>query len=972
MFPCHLLYIFFKQKKQKSFIATVHFLCFLLLGFFIHAKEKIRTPHFSILFDKSATNSVQRIANTLETIYQPVSKTLGVYPSPIRLVINNESTEANAYFRPLPRHISFYTLYHPSPHFIGNADWLNMLCIHEFRHAVQHSMEYHSTPFWLRPLYFGANLISICNVRSFFKEGDAVGIETALSKSGRGRLPGWENIYKVNLLERGTASFDRQLFGSLKHKMPSEYHIGYYFTTYIRREYGANAIKSIFEKSVRGIPFFGFYNAVKKVTKKSILKVYKDMNRELLLSWQKQLEGLKITPATQLTIKKPNDSFDYINPFIDASGNLIACKTGIGLRNQLVQVSTAHAKPTASKKNFSSFRKDKTILHFIRNNSLPPATFAIGEGCAAWLEMCKHPWQGNKQTIRLQYYDFKQKKRRTLISSSRYIALTMSPNTHQLVAVTSDETGKHLLVILETKSGKVVKKIDNPDDGYYLTPSWSGEDHVIVVKTKDQQNSILRINVATSKAEILLPYTYEHRSYPRIYEDYLLYNSSYNGIDNIYAMHLPTKACFQVTSRKYGAYLGMVDPINHQLVFNDYTKNGMDIAVMPFDALLWTPLEAVEDRSVGYYEPLVVQEQNSDILAKVPNHLYPLTKYCFAKDNLAFIGTNIELNQDDRKLKIEPFTLVNLQDSLKATPYFYQNLNTLNKVENFIYKTSELGLKVSYTTWYPILEVDIKGTRYKREGMKIPVSDIFRDGYVSSYLMVLPSKISWTQELNLGIKLPYYFTLGSSSGEAYLGAEMCLSRPNINKKTGYTKEYVKYAFDIKHSSTRSERDMHSPWDQELKIYFNDSKKSPGLLEVYENTTSFEAKFYIPGIGAHHYFSLMPTIARFKKIAYEPCWTRSINIVYGFPLVYPECGIPLIWFLERIWIEGYYTHSDNYRGPIFDTIGTKLYFSNRFLVNKNIPGVKVWLDFDFFKKRKNSWDFQFSLPKFNLALLPRNN
>ena len=490
MFLYHFLSIAFKQKKQKCLLRIIHYICFTLLGFLSHAKEvqKITTPHFNIGFCKSVTSSAEHIANTLETIYKPVCKTLGVYPRPIRLWIDNQSTECNGFFTNMPVHIRMYTLYAHDPYFIGNEDWLSVLCIHEFRHAVQHSIEYYSTPSWLKPLYFFGNLVNYSSVPPFFREGDAVGIETALTKSGRGRLPGWEKLYKVNLLERGAASFGRQIFGSLKHEITSEYHIGYYFTTHIRRNYGPNAIKSIFEKTLQGIPFFGFYHAIKKVTKKSILQVYSDMNQELLVGWQKQLEGLKITPATQLTFKKKGDSFDYMQPFIDASGNLMACKRGIGLRDQLVQVTVTPSEPTLPKNIVTPFRKDKTIFYFINiSDTFVPSTFAIGQGCAVWLEPCSHPWKGKQQTIRLQHYDFKQRKRRTLVASSRYNALAMRPDTRQLVAVASDEASNHFLVILETKSGKIVKKIDNPDNGYYLTPSWSGVSDIVVVTTKDQK-----------------------------------------------------------------------------------------------------------------------------------------------------------------------------------------------------------------------------------------------------------------------------------------------------------------------------------------------------------------------------------------------------------------------------------------------------------------------------------------------------
>lgn len=74
--------------------------------------QKITTPHFSILCNKSDTNLAERIANTLETVYKPISKTLGAYPNLIRVVINNQSTELNGFFNSTPRYILYisYTM----------------------------------------------------------------------------------------------------------------------------------------------------------------------------------------------------------------------------------------------------------------------------------------------------------------------------------------------------------------------------------------------------------------------------------------------------------------------------------------------------------------------------------------------------------------------------------------------------------------------------------------------------------------------------------------------------------------------------------------------------------------------------------------------------------------------------------------------------------------------------------------------
>lgn len=977
-------------RRPKSFIFFISFLCTFLFSWFTHAKEmkKIKTPHFSIGFDQSITKEAQRVANVLETLYRPVSKTLGIHPLPIRLLFNSQSALPNGSLdHLLPPYMSFYSFYSSDPYFVGNIDWLSFLSIHEFRHVVQLRTQYCSTPFFLLPFYFWANVAAVAGMPLFFSEGDAVGIETALSKNGRGRLPAWEALYKVNLLERGKASFSKQLFGSFQHAVPDKYRLGYYFTTHIRRKYGAGSIAAIYKETMSGLPYVGFYNAIKKVAKKPILKVYEDMNHELLLGWQKQLEGLTITPAKQLIIKRPTDLFCYTNPFMDASGNLIAWKRGIGVRHQLVlfRPYSASKASTKSQKMPLSFREGKRL--FFANEHLP-ASLAIGEGCAAWLEKIRHPWRSKldegEATIRLQYYDFKRKKRKTLVRDSKYSALAMSPNTSQLVTVEPDDSGRYHLVVLETRSGKVIKKIPNPDDGYYLTPSWCDEDHVVVVKTKDQQNSILRINIHTNTTEILLSASCEHRNSPRIYKDYLLYNSSYNGIDNIYAMHFPTKDCFQVTSRKYGAYLGMVDPSTDQLIFSDYTRNGMEIVAMPFDPLLWTRLEAVEDRSINYYEPLVRQEDNSDILTQVSDHLYPVTKYSFWKDSLVCKGMEVDVAHEQNSggiaFKFVPVQLLSLQGNFTAIPYFYHLFNSnpldrgkLDSHESFGLvrknKTSELGLKIDYQTNYPILNACISVRKYAYFGYE---DREFHD--------------DWRKRLTVGIVFPYYFSLDTSEGKVSLETAATLELCNRTSAVNYYAQV--HTFTINNSSTKSRRDIHPPWSQELSVRWKDKRTNQKGLFM----KNCRGMLYFPGMGGHHYWSIAlircdspqicrPQISRFQMLRQmsrsqmlpripddsSPCVFKHM-LTYGFPLVYPDCGIPLIWFLKRVNIQGSYSAdvAGRFLGgdDVHHQIGVQLDFLNK-LFSISSLSFNTTLKFYFSQKRDSKWQFSFS-PNFSLS------
>lgn len=916
----------------------------------------------------------QRMANTLEMLHGPVSRTLGVRPSPIRILLNNQSTHSNGAFTSLPRHIVFYNFYSADPYFVGNVDWLSLLCIHEFRHAAQYSIQYQSTPLWLKPLYFGGNMIFAVGVPRFFSEGDAVSIETAFSKSGRGRLPGWEKIYKVNLLERESTTFAKVLFGSFQREMADMYHLGYYFVTHIRNKYGAQAIKEIYKKNIRRVPYFGFYNAVKEVTKKSVAEVYKEMNQELLLGWQQQLGGLKITPATHLSIKQRVDGCDYMSPFVDASGNIMAWKKGIGVLHQLVMLSPIASPNNATLlENASSPLKEKKLFT-TSSSAQSPSSFActISEGSAAWLEQYLHPWRGKVgkneyiYRIRLQYYDFKSKKKKTLAKNVRYNALDMSPNGSRLIAVESGEDGGNQLVVLATNSGSVIKKIANHEGGFYMTPSWSDENHVVVTKAKDQQNSILLINIVTGKEEVLLPFSYEHRNTPKLYKDYLLYNSAYNGIDNIYAMHLPTKTCFQVTSRKYGAYLGMVDSKTNQLVFSDYTKNGMEIAAMAFDPLLWTPLEDVADRSFRYYETVVAQENNGDILSQLPSQIHPITDCSVFKDSLAFTGINLDFNKHSKELKITPFEVLSLQGNLKVSPYFCHRFD--QRKNAYRNKQHEAGLRLHYYSFYPIITANISARKY--------ISPEF-----SAYMNIdgMNFKVSkraleyWSSRLALGIELPYYFALGNSSGKLSLATAAIVRPPDANGGIDYAQTYQ---FQIENASTLCTRDIHPPWCQKLYLNLKDrvyytKPHSSDLLQYAR------LEFFFPGIGRHHYLMISPSFTRkymSKKqaLVYSDETTFNKLISYGFPLAYPDGGIPYIIYIKMIGLEGYYNFQIQEATPTNQarwmnitsnysmyrhTIGVRLFSLNNLLSISNFY-YKATLDFGLRKQENCNWKFVF--------------
>ena len=169
------------------------------------------------------------MSNTLEHLIGGVIKSLNKKPRPITILLQNQGVISNGFVQLAPRRSEFYTT---PPQ---NLDF-NGLAIHELRHVVQ--FDKLSTS--LKAPFFEELALAIFGISlpPWFYEGDAVGMETALSHAGRGRLPDWELIFKTNTLSTLPYSYSKNYFGSLKDFTPGYYQLGYFMTTKLRRDYG--------------------------------------------------------------------------------------------------------------------------------------------------------------------------------------------------------------------------------------------------------------------------------------------------------------------------------------------------------------------------------------------------------------------------------------------------------------------------------------------------------------------------------------------------------------------------------------------------------------------------------------------------------------------------------------------------------------------------------------------------------------
>ena len=75
--------------------------------------RQIQTERFKVIFPAAITDDAQRVANTLEHIYGPVSKTLRGPQKPVDVVLVNQSIQTNGFVAWAPRRSVWFST--PAP-----------------------------------------------------------------------------------------------------------------------------------------------------------------------------------------------------------------------------------------------------------------------------------------------------------------------------------------------------------------------------------------------------------------------------------------------------------------------------------------------------------------------------------------------------------------------------------------------------------------------------------------------------------------------------------------------------------------------------------------------------------------------------------------------------------------------------------------------------------------------------------------
>jgi hypothetical protein len=836
---------------------------------------QIRTENFQIIYSLELESEAQRMSNTLEHLISGVSRSLNKRPRRISIILQNQGIISNGFVRLGPRRSEFYTT---PPQNLDFQDWLNGLAIHELRHVVQ----FDKLLGGLKAPLFEELALAIFGITlpPWFYEGDAVGIETALSSAGRGRLPDWELTFRTNTLSIPSYSYSKDYFGSIKDRTPGYYQLGYFMTTKLRRDYGRDIIDSIMTR-IKRYPLrpYNLSNSMKKFTGLNSRMLHDSTIAELKVLWQKQAKDLLTVNYAPINKRKDSLPADYLLPVSTHHGEIIALKHSLTHTPMLILIDSTGKERILRKIGFQT-----------------EYNFKYAAGKIVWDEFRFDKRYKKRSFNVINIFDLANDRLKQISHKSRLFSPSLSADGKTILALKISTTNLFSILELDADNGRELKEFSTLPGISLQTPAYSedGNKIICVAMSKDGA-ALVEFDHANGSHKIIIPFQRQQITRPIYVGKNIMFRAHYNGINNIYLI-TPESKLIQITSASYGATNPSYDKERNRLLFNNYQAKGYDIVSIPYEENSKNPEYISKETFIDYAAPVVLQEANADILDSIPQTIHQSRRYkeinnLFYIHSLSPIVGKSDINND-----------LNIGLKLKSN----NQLNTFDLYGGYQYNSSlrksEYLAGFIYRRFYPILDF-----RYINRANLINIMQNNR---------LIP--VNWREnfiEAELGIPFTFNqlnktYSMGFRSSSSFTSRYEIQNKPN--NFIAKLKFPMKYQLYFSRNTQRSARDFAPRWGQNISLsYFN----FPFQDELKGNLLAFRSTFFIPGLLSNHSFQAsfnyqdnsgvygfnieIPRISGYRNLSLNTLLRNTLLLDYRFPLFYPDAELGPIAYIKRI-------------------------------------------------------------------------
>ncbi|HOZ21729.1 MAG TPA: hypothetical protein PLO28_08110 [bacterium] len=855
--------------------------------------QSLETPRFRIIFPQEIGPDAQRAASLLERIYEADCATLGARPKRLPLILHNRTIESNGFVTLAPRRSEWYNT-PPQVGLTGPVEWYTLLAIHEFRHVVQFQR---LNSGFNRLLYLALGETGWMagvgiSAPTWFFEGDAVVMETALTRGGRGRQPEFLMPIRALLLSGRPRSYFKMTLGSCKNWIGDPYSYGFVLNTWLRRRNGAELWPPVL-KSTANLSFipFRFSWALKRRTGMGAIKSHEAAMVELAERYRANLPPQDTTAVRRWN--RDNDGFltVYQSPGFAGDSAIIALKYGLADQRAFVRI--------------HSNGREETLF---RPNTVDGSSHTLAGTTLVWAEEVPDPRWGRQSHQAIKRYDFTTGALQTVVKKGRYFAPAISPDGAIIAAVEHAGDNRCRLVLLDSNSGRELHRFENPGNAFLMTPAWSPDGREIALNRLTAAGRALALlDVEKGVMTDLIPPGAWTMATPVWCGSTILFSSNDGETEQIFAVRRRDGRLFRVTSRPYGAFYPAPSADGQRLLFNDFDLEGYHAAETALDSSRWTALDQLPVMVNSWFEPVAAQEAGPSLLydhlsqaeAGLPEEpaqntwpVRPLSSW-----------------RDPGRIHSWQFYLDDIRRTMGAEIYSRNLLGTLQASAGYDYDRDEkAGAASAAITWarlYPLIDLGAlyghRASTYSDDagaeqrytwkeqsafaGFRLPLN-LSRQGY--STTLTLQSRLQWT--LLSGISDDRAFDRWKNSGGWWRSAGYALnfsrfrrSRADIFPVRG---QILEIGYD------------HTPWDGDWR----------------GGRFNLSASLFFPGLSRRHGLALRADYEEQKPDNYRYSSRIRFPRGYGYryqerigrlaldyalPLAYPDQHIWALLYIQRL-------------------------------------------------------------------------
>ncbi len=900
--------------------------------------NQINLPAAKVIFPVGLDTAALRVANIVQQMNKSIQPTIGFKQKQISVLLQNQTTIANAYVGLAPFRSEFYLTPEQNSFEIGSLWWPEQLAIHEFRHVQQYNNFNVGFSHVLKVLFGegGQALGNDAAIPNWFFEGDAVFNETHVSEQGRGRLPYFFNGFRALWTDGRDYSYMKIRNGSLRDFTPDWYPLGYMLVSYGRETYGDDFWKKVTHDAAayKGV-FYPFKKAVKEYSGKDFTQFkndglnyfknqfIKEDTTAILDSLKKKYTFLDVARGYPIAWKHKHFEADREYPAYVNDSTIIYMK------------STYNHIPVFVERTDT---REKTIS--VRSVSLD-TYFAYYNGKIVYATYRPDLRWNYRDYSELMLLDVKTGKERRITKGTKYFSPDFSSDGKTIVTVKEGTNGKFELHLLDAATGARLAVIPNKENLFYTYPKFYGKDKLVAaVRTTKGQMTLDLIDLKTGDNKYLLPFSYQPIAFPIVKND-TVYFSATSGIDDrLFALDLKNNKLYRLNNYNVNMSIGNYEPAvsNNKFAWVGFTAFGYQLNEYDKKNLQWQAVEPDEVRGAlaDFGINALKRDSSTDLLAEVKNDSLPITKYHKSHHLFNFHSLIPNFNDPNYTLGLEGENV----------------LNTLQSEISFTYNRDEgykqFGFDAVYGALFPYISAGADYTIDRRSYYK--ANNIYFN----------------ETDLHVGLELPFNLSSGKKLTSLQVGSDLYYTQSMFqqayremfaNQSYAYSNDYINFSNNIQ----QARQNIFPRFGQSIMLNYKTAISGITADQFLAN-----GSFYFPGILINHNFVVNlahqqkdknSVISFSNDFPFSRGYTaenlydmNKVGVNYHFPIAYPDAGFGDAFYLFRIRGNAFYDYT---RATDFYTDGGQ--FKGTF----RSTGAEVYLDGQLFNEGAVSFGFRYS-------------